>query len=133
MGATIHVTPQEGCSYASFETNYGSAHHAPVDGDVSKEIEALIARVLKVFQPSRFTVTVFADQGADDSLGGAPFEGLDTLYTRKAVTSTHFQQDYSATVVNYSAEPPESPGSKSKVLPKMLSRRRSQDDLALDQ
>merc|ERR1719384_1644079 len=98
----VHVTPQEECSYASFETNFGSTLDAQSQGqDLSKKLTTLVRRVLEVFQPSKFTVTLFTDQGAEDAIGGAPFEGLDDIYARGACTSTHLEQDYVATVVNY--------------------------------
>jgi len=45
---TVHVTPQENCSYASFETN------------IHCDYEKLLVGVLNVFQPHNFTVTLFA-------------------------------------------------------------------------
>ncbi|RMX55394.1 hypothetical protein pdam_00010135, partial [Pocillopora damicornis] len=50
---SIHVTPQEECSYASFETN--------VKVSCYKE---LISKVLKTFKPGRFLMTLFANEGA---------------------------------------------------------------------
>eukprot|EP01134_Creolimax_fragrantissima_P002462 CFRG2462T1 len=47
---TIHVTPQEGFSYASFETNYQA-----------EDYTELIQKVLKTFCPGRFVMTVFAN------------------------------------------------------------------------
>jgi len=50
---TIHITPEESCSYVSFETN------APVSsyGD-------LIKRVTKLFKPGQFIVTLFANEAS---------------------------------------------------------------------
>jgi len=45
---TIHITPQEKYSYASFETN------------IECDYAALMGRVLKIFRPGTFTVTLFA-------------------------------------------------------------------------
>ncbi len=50
---TIHVTPQEHGSYASFETNFG----------FGEDPSALCERVLDVFRPRSFDVVLF-DQGA---------------------------------------------------------------------
>jgi len=51
---TIHITPEDSCSFASFETNYlpskGAAYY-----------DELLHKVLKVFQPGRFSVTLLAD------------------------------------------------------------------------
>lgn len=102
--AMVHVTPQEECSYASFETNYGSTRDPQSQGaGISEKLNLLTRRVLEVFQPAKFTVTLFTDQGAEEAIGGAPFEGLDGRYVRGACTSTHLEQDYVATVVNYTA------------------------------
>ncbi|KNC78715.1 adenosylmethionine decarboxylase [Sphaeroforma arctica JP610] len=50
---TIHVTPQEGFSYASFETNY-----------LAEDYTELIQKVLKTFCPGKFVMTVFANPQA---------------------------------------------------------------------
>ena len=51
---TLHVTPEDHASYASFETNY------PYGRDPSE----LVSRVLEIFRPRSFDVVVF-DHGAD--------------------------------------------------------------------
>lgn len=48
---TIHITPEPECSYVSFESNVAASNY--VD---------LIARVIKLFQPGRFVVTIFANK-----------------------------------------------------------------------
>lgn len=50
---TIHVTPQPMCSYVSFETNINN-----------KCYEQLIDKVLSVFKPGRFIITLFSSQSA---------------------------------------------------------------------
>jgi S-adenosylmethionine decarboxylase len=52
---TIHITPEEHCSYVSFETN------AP-----ENDYPGLVKRVLDMFKPGQFIVTFFANQ---DSVG----------------------------------------------------------------
>ncbi|ORY01866.1 S-adenosylmethionine decarboxylase [Basidiobolus meristosporus CBS 931.73] len=54
---TIHVTPEESCSYASFETTVPLAKGEDVSE--SKALSQLIKQVTDVFQPGKFTVTVF--------------------------------------------------------------------------
>ena len=49
---TIHVTPQEGSSYVSFETNF----------DVCQELPQTIGRVIEVFKPGSFDVVLFHPQ-----------------------------------------------------------------------
>ena len=53
---TIHVTPEDECSYASFESNFPAAH-------------ARLPEVLDVFQPGKVTVTRFATQRGDVAPG----------------------------------------------------------------
>lgn len=48
---TIHITPEPEFSYVSFETNVASSSY--------KEI---IQKVLDTFRPSKFLITVFANQ-----------------------------------------------------------------------
>jgi S-adenosylmethionine decarboxylase len=50
---TIHVTPEDLGSYVSFETNT----------DFRGQVDAIVARVLAVFQPSSFDVVTFAPAG----------------------------------------------------------------------
>lgn len=50
---TIHITPQPGFSYASFETDY------PLE-----DYSELTSRVLAIFRPGRSTVTVMANHAA---------------------------------------------------------------------
>lgn len=50
---TIHVTPQPMCSYVSFETNVWK-----------KNYEKLIDRVLSVFKPGSFIITLFSNKAA---------------------------------------------------------------------
>ncbi|GFS10272.1 S-adenosylmethionine decarboxylase proenzyme [Elysia marginata] len=50
---TIHVTPEPHCSYVSFESNVPQASY-----------EGLIQKVLKVFNPGKFLMTVFANSGS---------------------------------------------------------------------
>lgn len=62
--ATVHITPEAECSYASFETN------TPL-----KSYDSLINNVLRVFRPKRFVLTMFADEAALDEMNRAtPFE-----------------------------------------------------------
>lgn len=69
---TIHVTPEEGWSYASFECNIplptSSASTSPsASSDQIPDLETLIQRVVNIFQPGHLTLTLFVSTGADDS------------------------------------------------------------------
>ncbi|KAL1828875.1 hypothetical protein ACET3Z_007287 [Daucus carota] len=51
--STIHITPEDGFSYASFE----AAGYDPKDVDLSQ----LVSRVLRCFEPSEFSIALHAD------------------------------------------------------------------------
>ncbi|KAF8554717.1 S-adenosylmethionine decarboxylase [Imleria badia] len=56
---TIHVTPEEGWSYASFECNVPlSASPVPSAKDIP-DLRTLIKRVVDIFQPRRLSLTLF--------------------------------------------------------------------------
>ena len=48
---TIHITPEPGFSYVSFETNYPQSSYTE-----------LIGRVIKTFQPGTFLITILANE-----------------------------------------------------------------------
>jgi S-adenosylmethionine decarboxylase len=50
--STIHITPESGSSYASFETN-----------QKVNSYKALISNVIRTFRPRRFVMTLMADEG----------------------------------------------------------------------
>ncbi|WVW83675.1 S-adenosylmethionine decarboxylase proenzyme [Kwoniella bestiolae CBS 10118] len=67
---TIHVTPEDGWSYASFECNVP----LPIDGSCQDqdqgniarrpELQELIRKVVGIFQPSRLSITLFVSTPA---------------------------------------------------------------------
>lgn len=102
--AVVHVTPQEDCSYASFETNFGSNKDATIQEEaVGNRLSELVRKVLQVFQPGRFTMTLFTDRGAEEAIGASPWDAANGLYACKHRTSTKFELDYMVTVANYAA------------------------------
>lgn len=62
---TIHITPEDHCSFASYETNSRAAHY-----------KDRIDKVLNVFHPQRFTIIVFIDP---DSPVGRAYHGGETI------------------------------------------------------
>ncbi|XP_011402818.1 PREDICTED: S-adenosylmethionine decarboxylase proenzyme-like [Amphimedon queenslandica] len=71
MYFTIHVTPQEECAYVSFETN--------VVGECYK---SLINKVLDIFKPGSFTLTLFANKAAKCNFShSADHDGALSNYT----------------------------------------------------
>ncbi|KAJ2893636.1 S-adenosylmethionine decarboxylase proenzyme [Zalerion maritima] len=63
---TVHVTPESNCSYASFETNVPGGQKGRATADI-------IDHVVRIFKPSRFSVTLFE---AKDK-GTNPYDPLD--------------------------------------------------------
>ncbi|KAL3823522.1 hypothetical protein ACHAXA_007200 [Cyclostephanos tholiformis] len=59
--ATMHITPEEGSSYASFETN-----------QKLKSYTSLISNVVRAFRPKRFVMTLMADEGGVVQMGKNP-------------------------------------------------------------
>lgn len=52
---TLHVTPESGWSYASFETNYPFSNSSPI------EINDVLTKILTIFSPGKFSVTLISE------------------------------------------------------------------------
>ena len=97
---TIHITPEESCSYVSFETN------TPLDN-----YDPLIRNVLSVFRPKRFVLTLFGDQEAVDVLESRPTDLKKVVvpsvntYSRTSMSSTVVETDLCCMMACYSSEP----------------------------
>lgn len=65
---TIHVTPQEKSSYVSFGTNVKLADYSDI-----------VQKVLAIFKPQRFTMTMFADLQGVKEIACNPFRSLITI------------------------------------------------------
>jgi len=89
---TIHVTPEEGWSYASFECNISlppskpDANVTEVDGEdgTSKDtkmpdLQTLIQRVVKIFQPGHITLTLFV---STSPLSTCPIDAAQATFNR---------------------------------------------------
>ena len=59
---TVHVTPEPQCSYASFETNVPARQTGRQTADV-------VAQVVNIFKPGRFSVTLFEAKPDEDAPG----------------------------------------------------------------
>ena len=59
--STIHITPESGSSYASFETNQKVGSY-----------KSLISNVIRTFRPKRFVLTLMADEGGMMQVGENP-------------------------------------------------------------
>jgi S-adenosylmethionine decarboxylase len=62
---TVHVTPEPHCSYASFETNVPARQ-------CGRETADIIEQVVKIFQPGRFSVTMFEAAPSEDATTSNP-------------------------------------------------------------
>jgi S-adenosylmethionine decarboxylase len=101
--STIHITPESGSSYASFETNQKVASY-----------KALISNVVRTFRPKRFVVTLMADEGGlnqvkenplqdpasrskivvpDTNVGCIPKRGAASVYKRGSLASIKVEED----------------------------------------
>jgi len=56
---TIHVTPEEGWSYASFECNVPLSTSPSSSAQDIPDLQTLIRRVVDIFQPGRLSLTLF--------------------------------------------------------------------------
>jgi S-adenosylmethionine decarboxylase len=65
---TIHVTPEEGWSYASFECSVPLPIHPArsYDRDDIPDLQTLIRRVVSIFRPGRLTLTLFVSNKDND-------------------------------------------------------------------
>ena len=69
---TIHVTPEEGWSYASFECNVplaprrrGTNEAITDNADDIPDLRTLIRRVVRIFEPGKITMTLFVQSRGD--------------------------------------------------------------------
>ena len=92
---TIHVTPEPGWSYASFECNVPLSVNSPSTptSDPSldmPDLRFLVERVVSIFQPARLTVTLFISSRDDADTDGAcvvsPIDAAQRAF-RVALTS----------------------------------------------
>jgi len=61
---TMHITPEDGSSYASFETNQQVSSYS-----------SLINNVIRTFKPKRFVMTLMADEDGLKQMQKVPFKG----------------------------------------------------------
>lgn len=69
---TVHVTPEQGSSYASFETNVAmDCAAAPASADQpAAGLQDVVLRVVNIFRPGSFTLTLFVSVGHDEEQRG---------------------------------------------------------------
>ncbi|CAA7259274.1 unnamed protein product [Cyclocybe aegerita] len=64
---TIHVTPEEGWSYASFECNIPLSTSTVSHEGKIPDLKGLVKRVVDIFEPGRITVTLFISSEDNDT------------------------------------------------------------------
>ncbi len=84
---TIHVTPEEGWSYASFECNVPLAPSCGGGNDprTMPDITTLVRRVVSIFQPGRITLTLFISSKDDEDESDSTTEKAQKAF-RAALT-----------------------------------------------
>lgn len=91
---TIHITPQSQCSYASFETNVNHSDYTE-----------LIMKVLAVFRPRNFTVTLFVNMHTAPALNSQlPAEYGEAK--RQAKMLYEFENNYKLLFCHYQKPKP---------------------------
>jgi S-adenosylmethionine decarboxylase len=96
---TVHITPEQECSYCSFETNA-----------VLRNYSSLVRNVLTVFRPKRFVLTMFGDEAAVDALPELPTDPKIIpvtslgMYKRTSLASTKVEADLCCMMGCYSLD-----------------------------
>ncbi|KAJ4468202.1 S-adenosylmethionine decarboxylase [Lentinula aciculospora] len=82
---TIHVTPEEGWSYASFECNVPlppTRTSSTSNAHVIPDLQTLVHRVVSIFQPGRLSLTLFisSEDNESDESGKSPMEAAQRAF-----------------------------------------------------
>ncbi|CAE6435408.1 unnamed protein product [Rhizoctonia solani] len=94
---TIHVTPEEGWSYASFECNVpleaGLDSDSPSSPNGMPTLLELIQRVTAIFQPGHLSITLFvsSEEGEDGHV--PPIETAQRVFSRALTRSGYKRTD----------------------------------------
>lgn len=89
---TIHVTPEEGWSYASFECNVPT--HSSRSTRTVPDLKSLVQRVVAIFQPARLTLTLFISSRGNEAEQGESIEAVQRAF-KLALTEADFDCGYS--------------------------------------
>jgi len=97
--ATMHITPEPACSYASYETNQSLRSYT-----------SLIKNVLSIFKPKRFVITMWADEAGVSAMSENPCDlkrismPSKTNYIRTSVSSTKIEGETCCLLSNWCLE-----------------------------
>lgn len=96
---TVHVTPEAGSSYASFETNIALDYDVPSEADTQgahvAHVATLVQRVVDMFQPGSFTLTLFV---SDES---TPLQTLHLAQYRRSDRILYEFEGYNLLFVSF--------------------------------
>ncbi|KAF8514155.1 S-adenosylmethionine decarboxylase [Gautieria morchelliformis] len=86
---TIHVTPEDVCSYASFECNVPLSHYLTSEEATKTlpDLRTLIQRVVQIFQPGHLSLTLFVTSAMD--MPPSNGHGETTAIVEAPVDSAH--------------------------------------------
>lgn len=94
---TIHITPEPLCSYASYETTQSFDCY-----------RALVQKVLGVFQPKRYVLTLMGDEEAIDCMERLPTEKTvqagELVYCRTATSTAKVDADLACVMACYTLQ-----------------------------
>ncbi|PSS37875.1 hypothetical protein PHLCEN_2v343 [Hermanssonia centrifuga] len=99
---TIHVTPEEGWSYASFECNVPLPTTPSTEATSIPDLKTLIRRVVNIFQPGRLTLTLFIssednanaeEEGGESAVEAAQRAFKTALISHKSINGYSGQTD----------------------------------------
>ncbi|KIY50182.1 S-adenosylmethionine decarboxylase [Fistulina hepatica ATCC 64428] len=81
---TMHVTPEEGWSYASFECNVPLRTRIipSTDGRAFPDMKTLVQRVVGIFEPGRLSLTLFISSDSDEDAEGESIPTDKLCYKR---------------------------------------------------
>jgi hypothetical protein len=87
---TIHVTPESGWSYASFECNVPLPTFPTHEASSIPDLQTLVRRVVRIFQPAKLSLTLFissvGNSSAEEEEGISAVEAAQRAF-RLALTS----------------------------------------------
>lgn len=118
---TIHVTPEEGFSFVSFETNTAMDDYTP-----------LVERVLACFKPGAFGISLLVHGGVE-SYKRCTWTFAD--FANKGTTTHHFENGSDVTVAHFGDKCPSVPAATKPISPyspyslERFSLQRAQSDL----
>jgi len=95
---TIHVTPEKGWSYASFECNVPS--HSSQSTRTVPDLKSLVRRVVAIFKPARLTLTLFISSKGTEAEQGESIESVQRAF-KLALADPDLECAYSCVKINY--------------------------------